>query len=223
VKKLIRQLKALNIEIAVKEKLKEFERGYLLSAEEKFVELCFCLLVANAGLESTLKIWKIIGKNFLTLKKRELAERLKKLGYRFYNKRAEYIVEARKRVKDIERWLVDPESGIPTTSRHSSAQGRNDNLHMRAWLVENVKGIGWKEASHFLRNMGFFDFAILDRHILKILARYKIIDAVPKTLIKKKYLEIENRLEEVARRAGLTMAELDIYLFYLDSGRLCSK
>ena len=107
---------------------------------------------------------------------------MKSFGYRFYNKRAEYIVDARNHIKEISDLIKE-----------------KDAEKARKWLVENIKGIGWKEASHFMRNMGYEDFAILDRHVLKILHKYKIIKEVPKSLTKNKYLLIENELKNLAK------------------------
>jgi len=40
-------------------------------------------------------------------------------------------------------------------------------LCMPEWLVKNLTGLGYKEAGHFLRNIGSGKIAILDRHILR--------------------------------------------------------
>jgi N-glycosylase/DNA lyase len=85
--------------------------------------------------------------------------------------------------------------------------------------VQNIKGLGYKEASHFLRNIGFDDYAIIDSHILDILKRYNLIKQ-PKTLTKKKYIEIENILQKIAKQTHLTLAELDLYLWYLETGKI---
>ena len=190
----------------VKNGLKAFEENKNLSKEEKFIELCFCILVANSSMEKTFKIWKSIGNDFLKLSKEQLSKRLKDLGYRFYNKRAEYIVEARNKVDLLEEIL------------------KSDNeIEIRERLVENFKGIGWKEASHFLRNLGYKNFAIIDRHVLKTLKEFGVIEKIPKYLNKKTYLEIENRLRELANKLKISLAELDFYLFYLSSGKLPIK
>jgi len=201
-------IKNLKIKIGekVESKLKEFEKNFSLSAEQKFLELCFCILVANSSMEKTLQIWKKISAGFLNLPKHDLKERLKNFGYRFYNKRAEYIVETRKLIPEIEKILKN-----------------KDEEKIREWLVENVKGIGWKEASHFLRNLGFKNFAILDRHVLRILYENGIIKEVPKTLSRKKYLEIEKKLQDIAKNLNITPAELDLYLFYLDTEKICER
>ena len=94
---------------------------------------------------------------------------------------------------------------------------KNDEL--REWLVKNVKGIGYKETSHFLRNIGFDDFAIIDFHIIDILAKYDLIEK-PKALTRKKYLEIEKILKKIAEKSGLNLAELDLYLWYMETGKI---
>jgi N-glycosylase/DNA lyase len=190
----------------VKNGLKAFEKNRNLSKEEKFIELCFCILVANSSMEKTFKIWKDIGNDFLKISKEQLSKRLKELGYRFYNKRAEYIIEARNKVDLLEEIL------------------KSDNeIEIRERIVENFKGIGWKEASHFLRNLGYNNFAIIDRHVLKTLKEFGFIEKIPKSLNKKNYLEIENKLRELANKLKMSLAELDFYLFYISSGKMPIK
>jgi len=190
----------------VKNKLEEFEKNKNLNKEKKFIELCFCILVANSSMEKTFKIWKETRDDFLRLSKEELAKRLKELGYRFYNKRAEYIIEARKKIDLLEEILK-----------------MNDEFEIRNELVKNFKGIGWKEASHFLRNLGYKNFAIIDRHVLKVLKQFRIIERIPKSLSKKVYLDIENKLRSVAKALKMNLAELDFYLFYISSGKIPIK
>ena len=186
--------------------LKEFEKNKNLSKEDRFLELCFCILVANSSMEKTFEIWKEIKEDFLKLKKDDLSKILKELGYRFYNKRAEYIVEARNKIELLEEIL-----------------NLNDEYMIREKLVENFKGIGWKEASHFLRNLGYRNFAILDRHVLKSLRDLGIIENVPKALNKRIYLKIEESLREIANKLEMSLAELDLYLFYISSGKIPFK
>ena len=95
----------------------------------------------------------------------------------------------------------------------------NQGNNLRDWIVKNVKGLGYKEASHFLRNIGFDDFAIIDFHIVDLLADYNLIKK-PKNLNRKKYLEIEKILRKISRKTGLTLAELDLYLWYLETGKI---
>ena len=95
-----------------------------------------------------------------------------------------------------------------------------DAIKAREWLVKNIKGYGYKEASHFLRNIGKgFELAILDRHILKNLVEFNVIDGIP-ALTKKKYYEIEKKMKEFSERIGIPMAYLDFVLWYKQTGRI---
>jgi len=99
---------------------------------------------------------------------------------------------------------------------HQYAKRRAEFIvEAREWLVEHVRGLGYKEASHFLRNVGYMNVAILDRHVLRLLAEHGVIAEVPKTLTRRRYLEIEKRLEALAKAVGLSLGELDLYLWYM--------
>lgn len=91
----------------------------------------------------------------------------------------------------------------------------------REWLVRNVKGLGLKEATHFLRNIGMNDgMAILDRHILKNLKKHNVIRSLPKTLTKKKYLTIERRFQKFANEIGIPIDELDLVFWSNEAGEI---
>jgi N-glycosylase/DNA lyase len=188
----------------IRNRLKEFKR--IEDEDLLFKELCFCILVANTSLEKTLEIWKKIDNGFLKYNKKQLSLKLKSLGYRFYNKRVDYILYNRKLKKIIKEKIKELSA-----------------FYLREWLVKNLKGIGFKEASHFLRNIGFKDFAILDRHILRFLFKNKIINEIPSNLSKRKYLEIENKLKNLANKLNITLSELDFFIFYLETGTLPKK
>ena len=89
------------------------------------------------------------------------------------------------------------------------------------WLVKKIKGIGYKEASHFLRNIGFSDeVAILDRHILKNIKKLGVIKEIPKTITPKKYLEIEKKIEKYCKKIEIPMDHFDLLLWYLEAGEV---
>jgi len=167
-----------------------------------FSELCFCILTANYTAHGGIRIQNELGaEGFCNLPHPELVARLKQLGHRFYNMRGKFIVEARG--KNVKKELYGKEQ-----------------KEMREWLVKTVKGLGWKEASHFLRNLGYFDVAIIDRHIISILQRHGYIKEAPKTLGKKRYLEIEGILDGIAKEAKMSQGELDLYLWYIKTGKV---
>jgi N-glycosylase/DNA lyase len=198
----IEKLKNSDIGNIVNNRIKEFKKINKKSNDELFKELCFCLLTANFNAEKSIMIQNKLGKCFLSDSKNDIAEKLKKYGHRFPNARADYIYKS-----------------IKCKDKLDTIIKFNDRYFLRDWLVKNVKGLGYKESSHFLRNIGFDDYAIIDFHIIDILVRYKHIKK-PKTLTKKKYIEIENKLKEIADKTGLTLAELDLYLWYLETGKI---
>ena len=200
---LIKDLKRSEISILVDKRISEFKRLGKGSSREIFKELCFCILCANYSAERSIKIQREIDEGFLTLPLSQLTKRLREMGYRFPKSRASYIVAARKYydiIKDVMASLNDPRE-------------------IREWLIRNIRGIGPKEASHFLRNIGYSDLAIIDFHILDLLDRYGIVKK-PKTMTKSRYLRIEDELRRLSRDAGLSLAELDLYLWYIETGKI---
>ncbi|MDP2974084.1 MAG: DNA lyase, partial [Candidatus Diapherotrites archaeon] len=88
-------------------------------------------------------------------------------------------------------------------------------------LAENVKGLGMKESSHFLRNIGLGEgLAILDRHIVRNLLRYGAIKEMPKNLGKKNYLLIEEKMRQFSKRIGIPLAELDLLFWSKETGKI---
>lgn len=187
----------------VLERISEFEAlGRRMEPDEIFSELCFCILTANYTAEGGIRIQRSLGQHFRSKPAREMAECLRSLGHRFPNKRAEFICGARQLCGGILQAL-----GM-------------DDLRAREWLVENVKGLGYKEASHFLRNIGRKNVAIVDRHILRYLQQKGIIDSVPGTLSRKRYIAFERLLSAISAFLGISLAELDLYLWYMMTGKL---
>jgi N-glycosylase/DNA lyase len=201
----IEKLKRSHISQQIRSKMERFE-GARKDRRRVFSELCFCLLTANSSAEMGMKVQNAMDRNngFVAFGEHELAKQLRSLGYRFYNVRAKYIVEARKNEPAL--WLAIKE-------------GENEP-DLRDWLVDNFKGLGYKEASHLLRNLGFENVAILDRHILRTLHEQGLIDSVPKTLDRKRYLKYEKELERICRIVKLKQGELDFYLWYLKTGKI---
>ncbi len=181
----------------------EFKAAGRKNSDTIFNELCFCLMTANFNAARSIKIQKEIGKGFHHLPERQLAKKLKMLGHRFPNTRAKFISTARGQKGDVCKLLK---------------QGENE-AEQRKWLADNVKGLGYKEASHFLRNIGRQDCAIIDFHIIDLLAAHDLIKPT-ETLSRKKYLEIEEVLRTLAKRTGLSLAQLDLYLWYLETGKV---
>ena len=173
--------------------------------------MCFCLLTANYTALGGIRIQNALKEKFYTLTREELTSELVKLGHRFPNTRARFICEARRIT--------------PAVVRKLKSMADISSKEAREWLADkkspgHVKGLGMKESSHFLRNVGYKDIAIIDKHILRVMHEYHLIPEIPKSLSKKKYLEFEEKLSELARLCNLNMAELDLYLWYMKTGKI---
>ena len=200
-KKQIKTLQESTINEVVEKRLKEFSAFKGKANENWFFELCFCILAANSKQKTAENIQKKLGKNLLTLKQEDLSTFIKDNKHRFHNNKAKYIIEARKN-KNIKEIL----------------EGKSDT-ESRQWLVKNIKGIGFKEASHFLRNTGSKNLAILDRHIINIMSEHKLIEK-PKILTPKNYLQIEKKFQSLAKRLNVSSAKLDLMMWYLKTGEI---
>jgi N-glycosylase/DNA lyase len=192
-------------------RLKEFERIWADSSDEDiFTELAFCLLTPQSRAKSC---WEAI----LTMKDENLllegtADEIKKSlrCVRFHNKKAQYLVEARRLFFKNGRISIKP-----------LLKGFADIHECRDWLVKNIKGLGYKEAGHFLRNIGFGEeISILDRHILRNLHRLDVIEEIPESLGRIKYLQIEKKMSVFSKRIGIPLAHLDLLLWYKETGEI---
>ncbi|MFH1101469.1 MAG: N-glycosylase/DNA lyase [Methanobacteriota archaeon] len=203
--KLVDQLLLLQhddgVRTVIDTRIQEFHRLRRESGLILFEELCFCILTANCSAERCLSIQQEIGPGFSGLSEEDLRKRFKMLGYRF-PPRAKHIVSARCFC-----------ATLPEVLASLSGEER------REWLVRYIDGFGYKEASHFLRNIGYDEYAIIDSHIIDVLVKHQIIKK-PKSLTKRKYLEIEQKLKTLGERVGLTLSELDLYLWYMETGKI---
>lgn len=186
----------------IRRRLKEFASVYRRGGDDIFAELCFCIMTANANALKCDEALQALKKRGLLLDglTRHIMPHIKG-RVRFHNKKARFIRGAR---EVFRKDAIDPSDVIKT----------------RDWLVKNVKGIGYKEASHFLRNIGLGrDIAILDRHILKNLKSYGVISKIPDSLGNRKvYLDIEGRMRRFSARAGIPMADLDLLFWAIETG-----
>ena len=171
--------------------------------EELFGELCFCILAANTSAEMGIRVQNAIGnRGFLEMEPDELRSELNRIRCRFYNNRSRFIVEAREIADDLPE-IVNSEN---------TEEARDE-------LVRRVKGIGYKESSHFLRNVGTFDFAILDKHIVGMISRDLGIEPI-KSFSRKKYMEMEGHFKDLAREFNLKPGVLDLHMWKIATGKV---
>jgi N-glycosylase/DNA lyase len=197
----IESLKKEPIKKVIYSRMREFEEVGK-NKNKIFSELCFCILTANSSAENCIRVQKEAGEHFEGLKEEELAKLFKEVGCRFHTKRANYIVNAREKKKELLERV-----------------GFLEERELRDWVADNIKGLGMKESSHFLRNIGYKNVAIIDFHIIDLLEREGLIKR-PKILKRAEYCEIEKVLEKLGSRAKLNLAELDLFLWYIETGKV---
>ncbi|POZ92944.1 N-glycosylase/DNA lyase [Petrotoga halophila] len=195
----------LTIKDEVERRFEEFkEIGQNGDELDLFCELSFCILTANWRAKGGIKAQKIITKEgFAYYSEKQLISKLREVGHRFSNTRSRYIVE--------NRWIIGRLKNLL----------QKDISESRRFLVENIKGIGWKEASHFLRNVGREDVAILDKHIMRIIKNYNLVKEIPKpSWTEKKYTKFEKELRVLSKMVGEPLGKLDLYLWYMETGQI---
>jgi N-glycosylase/DNA lyase len=176
--------------------------------EEIFAELIFCLFTPQS---KAVTCWDAVNdlanRNMIfSATDTEIAKTIKTV--RFRNNKAQYVIKARKFFTSNNKIRI----------KEKLASFKNI-FEARLWLVKNIKGLGYKEAGHFLRNIGIGkNLAILDRHILKNLKIYGAINEIPKTLTTKTYLEIEKQMQNFSTKIGIPMAHLDMLFWCKNTG-----
>jgi N-glycosylase/DNA lyase len=192
----------------IKKRLIEFSAVGRNREKRLFAELCFCLCTPQTKAHAA---WYAIGPlmdcgRLYSAGTGELEKALREAGVRFHRTKARNIAEAR---------------SLHMRGLAAKTSPCKDAVGLRNLFAEEVRGLGMKEASHFLRNIGLgCDLAILDRHILRNLVRLKVIPEIPKTLTKKKYLEVEDKMRMFSKRVGIPLDELDLLFWMRETGEV---
>ncbi len=189
---------------SIRKRLVEFSKIKNSTNDKIFYELCYCVLTANGSAKAGRIAQKRLEENDF-LRTGIIAGCVE--GVRYCENKKKYLLHNRKNILDDKMDLQEYFSGGAFALREKVAL---DSHHF--------KGLGWKESSHFLRNIGFSGLAILDRHILKNLKEFGVIEQIPKALTKKNYLEIEQKMKEFCERVGIPIDELDLLLWTEESG-----
>ncbi|MBS3149119.1 N-glycosylase/DNA lyase [Candidatus Woesearchaeota archaeon] len=193
----------------IKQRLKDFEEVFNKDNKEIFEELCFCILTPNASARMGINAMISLKPILYTGNLQDIQNALKKSGYRYPNIRAEYILEVREFIKN--------ELKFQLKEKILSFKDKDD---LRDYLVNNIKGISWKESSHYLRNIGFKGYCIIDKHILNCLTELGILESNKRPINKKQYLEIEQKMKEFSSSVGINVDELDLLLWSHKTGEI---
>lgn len=156
----------------IKSRLKDFSKKK--NDKELFVELCFCLCTPQSNAK---KVGQVINiDNFDKLMNSDLDELriLLQKNTRFHNNKSRYIIESRKHYNSLTKLGTD-------------------SVVAREFLVKNIKGLGYKEASHYLRNIGFRNICIVDRHVINLMYELKVFNNNNPPKNSKEYLILEQK------------------------------
>ena len=189
---------------AIRARLNDFSH---IPPHEYFYELLYCLMTPQSSAEHAERV--VVQLKALNFERQPIDPepllRDKTNYIRFHKTKAKHLLKVREEFPTILQQLMN---GLAPSD-------------LREWLVANVKGLGYKEATHFLRNIGKNEgLAILDRHILRNLKRYGVIRSVPKAMTKKQYFRIEKRFTAFAVRIGIPVDELDLLFWSMETGEI---
>jgi N-glycosylase/DNA lyase len=192
-------------------RLAEFRSVYEKGDRAIFEELCFCILTAGSSARMGMRTVAALKDLLHTGGEEELQRRAHAHHARFWRLRPSYIVQTREYLKDA--------CGMKLRVLLESFECRDAR---RDFFAKNklVKGLGYKEASHFLRNIGFPGYAILDIHILNSLREMGVISKKLRPTGRAGYLEIEKKLARFAEEIGIDMDHLDLLLWSRKTGEI---
>ena len=189
---------------AIRQRLTEFSE---IAPSEYFYELIYCLMTPQTSAENAERVVQELRRlSFQTQPiDPEPILRDKRNYVRFHRTKSKHLVMLKEEFPGVLRAL---------STRCTPSE-------LREWLVEHVKGLGYKEATHFLRNIGRNGgLAILDRHILRNLQRYGVTRSLPKSLSQKQYLLIERRFKMFSEQIDIPVDELDLLFWSMETGEI---
>lgn len=187
----------------------------LLPSEAKddhriFEELAFCIFTANTSAEMGLRAVDAVRNILITGSAGDMTRRLEGI-YRFNNVRPAHIIYTRNYLKDSLNFEL---------KNKIKSFGNKNELRDFFALNKGIKGLAYKESSHFLRNIGFKGYAILDKHIINSLHEFGVLPTNDKPKNPKNYLEIEQKFIDFSKQVGIGMDELDLLLWSRKNGRI---
>ena len=195
----------------IRSRLKEFEDVWQSANDLRlWEEMVFCFFTGGCSARMGLRSIEAVRPLLLDGTHEQLMNAL--VGrHRYPRARAGYIVASRE--------FLQQNCGLQLRKKLESFE---NPLERRDWLVreKGIKGLGYKEASHFLRNIGLKGYAILDKHILRSLAELKIIDDPKPPNTRTKYLTVEDKLKDLSLLSEIDFDELDLVLWSMKTGEI---
>ncbi len=188
----------------IQNRLLEFRQAFQEADDRHiFRELSFCILSSGVGPKVASQCMDAIGEKLVDGEENELLGRIGAI-HKYAENASRYIVFTREYLKEKHGFLLK-----------SLVSSFEDRAERRDFFAKNpgIKGLGYTQASHFLRNLGFSGYAILDRNNLASLSELGIIGEIKYPLTRKRYLETESLMEEAAHELGISLDEFDLLLW----------
>lgn len=199
------------LQSAIQSRLEDFARvGREASDRELFEELVFCIFTAGSSARMGLRSVEAVREGLLEASAEELENALAG-RHRYPKARAGYIVRTRA--------YLEQECGMRLRAKLNSF---SDAQSLRDFFASNpgIVGIGYKEASHYLRNIGRRGYAILDKHVLACLVDLGVIDNPKPPHTRRGYLKVEERMKAFAQHIAVDFDELDLLLWSAKTGEI---
>lgn len=194
-------------------RLREFQNVWKTASDERlWEEMVFCIFTAGASAKMGLRSIEALRSLLHSGAHHEMSTALIAAGaHRFPNARPAYVVVTRDYLRESFSMRL-----------RDRLQSFRDPIQRRDWLAQDprVKGLGYKEASHFLRNIGYKGYGILDKHIVRSLNELGVIDSPKPPTSRVRYLETEKRMRQFAIRTGINFDELDLLLWSMKTGEI---
>lgn len=182
------------------------------SDDRLWEELVFCIFTAGASARMGFRAIEAIRPLLVNGSREDMTLALRKAGaHRFPVERPGYIVVTRSYLRE--------HCDLKLREKLKSFA---DPIERRDWLAreKQIKGLGYKESSHFLRNIGLMGHAILDKHVMNCLTDLKVVEAPKPPATRAHYLETEDRLRLFAREIRIDFDELDLVLWSMKTGEV---
>ncbi len=191
----------------IRQRLSEFK---LVPQTEWFYELCFCLLTPQtSALHAHSAIMQLKCIDFQSIGGDPTPILRRPEAYiRFHNVKSQRLLNLRATWADVEAMLV-----AAKTADCAEQDLRNKLCNM-------VRGLGMKEASHFLRNAGWTGLAIIDRHVLRSMEAFDLVKPNTHVRNSKHYVELEEVFIRFAQILRIPTDELDLLLWKRNTGHI---
>jgi N-glycosylase/DNA lyase len=197
----------------IRARLAEFAEVWRTGSDARlWEELAFCIFTAGASARMGLRSIEAVRSLLIAGGREEMSRALIAAGaHRFPVARPGYLVVTRDYLRQHCEMRL-----------REALLSFDHPIDRRDWLAQErrIKGMSYKEASHFLRNIGLNGYGILDKHVMHCLTDLGVADSERPPATRARYLETEESLRRFARDIRIDFDELDLVLWSMKTGEV---